>query len=115
MTGLPTRDYAIYELVENVVLSSQGIHLKQTGILEVPGGAASPNVVGTALNNERLLGAAFFNNNELVVSGQTGVSYGRVTNNAQGIYQCGHTARSWPRAERCSSPSWADVERVVDL
>ncbi|MCX5198309.1 S1 family peptidase [Streptomyces sp. NBC_00249] len=87
MTGHLTKDYMVIELVPSVTLSSQGPHLKQTGVLEVPGGTASPNALSPALNNERLLGAAWFNNNELVVSGQLGVWYGRITNNDRGVYQ----------------------------
>ncbi|WP_406636101.1 hypothetical protein [Amycolatopsis sp. WGS_07] len=87
MTGHPTKDYMIIELVPSVTLSSQGPYLKQTGELEVPGGQASPNALNPALDNERLLGAALNNTNELVVSGQLGVWYGRVTNNSNGVYQ----------------------------
>ncbi|HEX2314073.1 MAG TPA: hypothetical protein VHJ17_10080 [Thermomonospora sp.] len=88
MTGHPTKDYMIIELVPGVTPSAQGPHLRQTGELEVPGGAVSPNALSPALDNERLLGAALLNNNELVVSGQLGVWYGRITNNSAGIYQC---------------------------
>ncbi|GAA0349421.1 hypothetical protein [Streptomyces blastmyceticus] len=87
MTGHPTKDYMIIELVAGVTPSSQGPLLKQTGELEVPGGRVSPNALSPALDNERLLGADLFNNNELVVSGQLGIWYGRVTNNSNGIYQ----------------------------
>ncbi|MEV8535269.1 hypothetical protein [Streptomyces sp. NPDC051211] len=87
MTGHVTKDYMVIELVPEVTLSSQGPTLKQTGVLEVPGGTPSPNALSPALNSERLLGAAWFNNNELVVSGQLGIWYGRITNNAQGVYQ----------------------------
>ncbi|MFD5102163.1 hypothetical protein [Streptomyces albidochromogenes] len=87
MTGHPTKDYMVIELVPEVTLSSQGPYLKQTGMAEVPGGAASPNAPAPALANERLLGAGLFDNNELVVSGQSGVWYGRVTNNSGGVYQ----------------------------
>ncbi|MFC9295938.1 hypothetical protein ACFTWH_07305 [Streptomyces sp. NPDC057011] len=87
MTGHLTKDYMVIELVPGVTLSSQGPHLKQTGVLEVPGGTPSPNALTPALNSERLLGAAWFNNNELVVSGQLGVWYGRITNNDRGVYQ----------------------------
>jgi hypothetical protein len=87
MTGHLTKDYMVIELVPEVTLSSQGPHLKQTGVLEVPGGTASPNAPAPAQDRERLLGAAWFNNNELVVSGQLGVWCGRITNNSQGVYQ----------------------------
>ncbi|MFI1286317.1 hypothetical protein ACH4U5_37090 [Streptomyces sp. NPDC020858] len=87
MTGHLTKDYMVIELVESVTPSSQGPHLKQTGVLEVPGGTPSPNALSPAQNRERLLGAAWFNNNELVVSGQLGVWYGRITNNDRGVYQ----------------------------
>ncbi|OEJ23858.1 hypothetical protein AR457_04445 [Streptomyces agglomeratus] len=87
MTGHATKDYMVIELVPEVTLSSQGPHLKQTGMVEVPSGAASPNALKPALSNERLLGAGLFDNNELVVSGQSGVWYGRITNNSSGIYQ----------------------------
>ncbi|MGW0563103.1 hypothetical protein ACWDZ4_21365 [Streptomyces sp. NPDC003016] len=46
-----------------------------------------PNAPKPALSNERLLGAGLFDNNELVVSGQLGVWYGRITNNSHGVYQ----------------------------
>lgn len=90
MTGHLTKDYMVIELVAGVTLSSQGPHLKQTGVLEVPGGTPSPNALSPALDSERLLGAAWFNNNELLVSGQLGVWYGRITNNDRGVYQA-HT------------------------
>lgn len=90
MTGHLTKDYMVIELAAGVTLSSQGPHLKQTGVMEVPGGIPSPNALTPALNSERLIGAAWFNNNELLVSGQLGVWYGRVTNNDRGIYQA-HT------------------------
>ncbi|MBB5118751.1 hypothetical protein AF335_06355 [Streptomyces eurocidicus] len=88
MTGHATKDYMVIELVPWVTLSSQGPYLKQTGMVEVPGGAPSPNAVSPARDDERLLGASLFDNNELVVSGQLGVWYGRVTNNSRGVYQC---------------------------
>ncbi|MFG1777444.1 hypothetical protein ACGFIR_23820 [Micromonospora sp. NPDC049051] len=88
MTGHLTKDYMVIELVPGVTPSAQGPHLRQTGELEVPGGAVSPNALSPALDNERLLGAALLNNNELVVSGQLGVWYGRITNNSRGVYQC---------------------------
>ncbi|MGW2052350.1 hypothetical protein ACWCOZ_00260 [Streptomyces sp. NPDC001840] len=87
MTGHPTKDYMIIELVPEVTLSSQGPTLKQTGQVEVPGGQPSPNAISPARADERLLGAGRFDNNELVVSGQLGVWYGRITNNSNGIYQ----------------------------
>ncbi len=86
-TGHPTKDYMIIELVPEVTPSSQGPSLKQTGQLEVPGGRPSPNAMSPARADERLLGAGLFDNNELVVSGQLGVWYGRITNNSDGIYQ----------------------------
>ncbi|MFE9564337.1 hypothetical protein ACFYM0_24870 [Streptomyces sp. NPDC006487] len=86
-TGHLTKDYMVIELVAGVTLSSQGPHLKQTGVMEVPGGIPSPNALTPTLNSERLIGAAWFNNNELVVSGQLGVWYGRITNNDRGVYQ----------------------------
>ncbi|MFD3658362.1 hypothetical protein [Streptomyces sp. NPDC058620] len=84
----PTKDYMVIELVKGVTPSAQGPHLKQTGQMEVPGGKVSPNALTPALANERLLGAAWSNTNELVVSGQKGVWYGRITSNANGMYQC---------------------------
>ncbi|AEW99779.1 chymotrypsin family serine protease [Streptantibioticus cattleyicolor] len=92
--GHPTKDYMIIELVPAVTLSSQGPYLKETGELEVPGGQPSPNALTPPLDNERLLGAALDNDNELVVSGQLGVLYGRITNNSNGVYQswAGHQA-----------------------
>ncbi|WP_433386539.1 hypothetical protein [Micromonospora sp. KLBMP9576] len=94
MTGHLTKDYMVIELVESVTLSSQGPRLKQTGEMEVPGGTVSPNALSPALDNERLLGAALLNNNELVVSGQLGIWYGRVTNNTNGVYQCWAKAKA---------------------
>jgi hypothetical protein len=88
MTGHRNKDYMIIELVPGATPSSQGPHLRQTGETEVPGGPVSPNALSPALDNERLLGAKLLNNNELVVSGQLGVWYGRVTNNSDGVYQC---------------------------
>lgn len=85
--GHPTKDYMIIELVAGVTLSAQGPYLKQIGELEVPSGVASPNALNPPMDNERLLGAAWFNNNELVVSGQLGVWYGRITDNRNGTYQ----------------------------
>ncbi|GAA0400092.1 hypothetical protein [Streptomyces luteireticuli] len=87
MVGHPTKDYMVIELTAGTIPSSQGPWLKQTGELEVPGGKAGPNATAPAPDNERLLGAGLFDNNELVVSGQLGVWYGRVTNNDRGIYQ----------------------------
>ncbi|GAB3279469.1 hypothetical protein GCM10027589_06080 [Actinocorallia lasiicapitis] len=86
--GHVSKDYMIIELVPSVRLSSTGTHMKQTGELKVPGGTPSPNATTSpVLDSERLLGTAWFNNNELVVSGQLGIWYGRVTSNAGGIYQ----------------------------
>lgn len=85
--GHATKDYMVIELVPTVTLSSQGPYLKQTGELEVAGGQPSPNALNPPLSNERLLGAALLDDNELVVSGQLGVFYGRVTNTTRGIYQ----------------------------
>ncbi|MEV8553755.1 hypothetical protein AB0L04_28550 [Streptomyces glaucescens] len=83
-TGHITKDYMIIELVPHVTLSSQGPYLKQTGVLEVPGGTASPNAPLPALDTERLLATGV---NELVVSGQTGVWFGTVMANTGGIYR----------------------------
>ncbi|MFG3013544.1 hypothetical protein ACGFZB_24380 [Streptomyces cinerochromogenes] len=83
-TGHMTKDYMIIELVPQVTLSSQGPYLKQTGVLEVPGGTASPNAPRPALDSERLLATG---DNELVVSGQTGVWFGTVMDNTGGIYR----------------------------
>ncbi|MFF5444552.1 hypothetical protein [Streptomyces sp. NPDC012888] len=87
MTGHLTKDYMVIELVPEVNPSSQGPTLKQTGVLEVPGGTPSPNALTPAPHSERLLGAGLFDNNELVVSGQLGVWYGRITDNSRGVYQ----------------------------
>ncbi|WP_326682215.1 hypothetical protein [Streptomyces sp. NBC_01237] len=87
MTGHATKDYMIIELVPTVIPSSQGPHLKQVGETAVAGGQPSPNALTPPLAVERLLGTALFDNNELVVSGQLGVYYGRITNNSSGIYQ----------------------------
>lgn len=86
-TGHPTKDYMIIELAPSVTLSSQGPYLKETGEVEVPGGQPSPNALNPPRDDERLLGAGLLNTNELVVSGQLGVHYGRVTSNSQGVYQ----------------------------
>ncbi|MFE4516066.1 hypothetical protein ACFRMQ_17950 [Kitasatospora sp. NPDC056783] len=83
-TGHVTKDYMVIELVPQVTLSSQGPYLKQTGEVEVPGGAVSPNAVQPPLDNERLLPAG---GNELITSGQTGVWYGTVMSNASGVYR----------------------------
>lgn len=72
----PFLDYAILQFVEDVQLSAQGPHLKITGVLVVEG------------SRENLLGAAWFNNNELVTSAPSGTYYGRITNNSNGLYQC---------------------------
>ncbi|KUN89676.1 hypothetical protein AQJ66_03475 [Streptomyces bungoensis] len=92
--GHPTKDYMIIELVPAVTLSSQGPYLKETDELKVPGGQPSPNALNPPLDSERLLGAALNNDNELVVSGQLGVLYGRITDNDKGVYQswAGHQA-----------------------
>ncbi|MCF3106137.1 hypothetical protein IPZ58_31880 [Streptomyces roseoverticillatus] len=83
-TGHVTKDYMVIELVPNVTLSSQGPYLKQTGELKVPGGTASPNARDAARDNERLLAPG---STELITSGQTGVWYGTVMDNAQGVYR----------------------------
>ncbi|MCQ4041500.1 hypothetical protein ACFOSC_12760 [Streptantibioticus rubrisoli] len=85
--GHPTKDYMIIELVPTVTLSSQGPYLKETGEVEVADGKPSPNALTPPLNDERLLGAGLLDDNELVVSGQLGVFYGRITNNSGGVYQ----------------------------
>lgn len=87
MTGHLTKDYMIIELVPAVTLSSQGPHLKETGVMEVPDGPPSPNAPNPPPDSERLIGAALNNTNELVVSGQLGVWYGRITGNSGGVYQ----------------------------
>ncbi|MFF4716694.1 hypothetical protein ACFY2V_35660 [Streptomyces eurythermus] len=83
-TGHMTKDYMIIELVPQVTPSSQGPYLKQTGEVRVPGGTASPNAPGPALDTERLLAPR---DNELVVSGQTGVWFGTIMDNTGGIYR----------------------------
>ncbi|MFI1179160.1 hypothetical protein ACH4UT_06335 [Streptomyces sp. NPDC020799] len=83
MTGHVTKDYMVIDLVPRTALSSQGPYLKQTGELKVPGGTASPNAVGPALDNERLLAPG---SGEIVTSGQTGVWYGTVMDNEDGVY-----------------------------
>ncbi|MEV0261141.1 hypothetical protein AB0I49_07335 [Streptomyces sp. NPDC050617] len=83
-TGHVTKDYMVIELVPQVTLSSQGPYLKQTGELKVPGGVASPNALDPALDNERLLATG---SNEIITSGQTGVWYGTVVDNADGVYR----------------------------
>ncbi|MFE9259222.1 hypothetical protein [Streptomyces sp. NPDC006879] len=87
MVGHATKDYMIIELVSAVTPSAQGPYLRQTGAVQVGAGRPSPNAPDPARAEERLLGAALFDDNELVVSGQLGVFYGRITNNSQGIYQ----------------------------
>ncbi|MET9414322.1 hypothetical protein ABZY03_09055 [Streptomyces klenkii] len=83
-TGHVTKDYMVIELVPQVTLSSQGPYLKQTGELKVPGGTASPNAPGTALDSERLLAPG---STELITSGQSGVWYGTVMDNDLGVYR----------------------------
>lgn len=65
------RDYRVIQFdTSKVVLSAQGPHLK-----------IQQQVFG-------ILGAAFFNNNILIKSGaRTGASFGRITNNSNGLYQ----------------------------
>ncbi|MEW1655624.1 hypothetical protein [Streptomyces sp. NPDC093707] len=81
-TGHVTKDYMVIELVPQVTLSSQGPYLKQTGEVKVPGGTASPNALSPALDNERLLATG---TNEIITSGQAGVWYGTVMDNADGV------------------------------
>ncbi|MFE7113876.1 hypothetical protein ACFU99_00395 [Streptomyces sp. NPDC057654] len=83
-TGHVTKDYMVIELVPQVTLSSQGPYLKQTGEVKVPGGTPSPNAPQPALDNERLLATG---SNEIITSGQTGVWYGTVMDNAAGVYR----------------------------
>ncbi|MCZ4122295.1 hypothetical protein [Streptomyces sp. H39-S7] len=83
-TGHLTKDYMVIELVPQVTLSAQGPYLRQTGELAVPGGTVSPNAPSPALDTERLLAPG---GNELIVSGQTGVWYGTLWGNQDGIYQ----------------------------
>lgn len=88
LTGHPTKDYMIIELVPEVTPSAQGPYLKQTGEVEVPGGTASPNALNPALDNERLLRPTWwFYNNEIVVSGQLGVWYAHIAFNWDGVYR----------------------------
>ncbi|GGU92752.1 hypothetical protein GCM10010211_69380 [Streptomyces albospinus] len=83
-TGHATKDYMVIELLPTVTLSSQGPYLKQTGVLKYPKGPVSPNAMKPALDTERLLTTG---NNEIITSGQTGVWYGTVMNNDNGIYR----------------------------
>ncbi|MEV5510019.1 hypothetical protein [Streptomyces orinoci] len=83
-TGHVTKDYMVIELVPQVTLSSQGPYLKQTGEVKSPQGPVSPNALNPALDNERLL---TIGNNEIITSGQTGVWYGTVLSNDNGIYR----------------------------
>ncbi|AJC52741.1 hypothetical protein GZL_00133 [Streptomyces sp. 769] len=83
-TGHATKDYMVIELLRQVTLSSQGPHLKQTGVLKYPQGPVSPNAMKPALDTERLLTTG---NNEIITSGQTGTWYGTVMNNDNGIYR----------------------------
>ncbi|MEU4212390.1 hypothetical protein AB0F13_20720 [Streptomyces sp. NPDC026206] len=83
-TGHLTKDYMVIELVPQVTLSAQGPYLKQTGELKVPGGRVSPNALNPALDNERLLATG---KNEIITSGQTGVWYGTVMSNSNGVYR----------------------------
>lgn len=93
--GHPGKDYAVIEFVDGVQLSSQGPHIKMTGINELPNGTInSPYVKNrTALPEEKVFGSGIFSNNQLYVSGQTGVFFGRITNNSYtgtvGVYQAG--------------------------
>jgi hypothetical protein len=87
------RDYAVIEFVEGVVLSSQGPHIKMTGILEIPNGTiSSPYATAPAEPREKVLGTGIFTNHQLIHSSlQSGVWYGRITNNSAagivGVYQ----------------------------
>ncbi|MEU7153971.1 hypothetical protein [Streptomyces sp. NPDC045470] len=83
-TGHMTKDYMVIELVPQVTLSSQGPYLKQTGEVKVPDGTPSPNAPHPALDTERLLATG---DNELIVSGQTGVWFGTIMDNTGGIYR----------------------------
>ncbi|WP_043265527.1 hypothetical protein [Streptomyces sp. CT34] len=83
-TGHATKDYMVIELLPKVTLSSQGPHLKQTGVLKYPKGPVSPNALKPARDTERLLTTG---NNEIITSGQTGTWYGTVMNNDKGIYR----------------------------
>ncbi|MFD7104866.1 trypsin-like serine peptidase [Streptomyces celluloflavus] len=83
-TGHVTKDYMVIELVPQVTPSAQGPYLKQTGEVKVPGGTVSPNALTPALDNERLLATG---SNEIITSGQTGVWYGTVMDNADGVYR----------------------------
>ncbi|MEV5508467.1 hypothetical protein [Streptomyces orinoci] len=83
-TGHPTKDYMVIELVPQVTLSSQGPYLKQTGEVKSPQGPVSPNALNPALDTERLLTTG---DNEIITSGQSGVWYGTVLSNDNGIYQ----------------------------
>lgn len=93
MTGHMTKDYQVIELVDGVVMSSQGPHIKMTGVNTVPNGSInSPNIVnGPARPEEKILGTGIFSNNDIVTSSYpNGVQYGRITNNsmgALGVYQ----------------------------
>nr|WP_246470489.1 hypothetical protein [Streptomyces olivoverticillatus] len=87
-TGHVTKDYMVIELVPQVTLSSQGPYLKQTGEVKVPAGTASPNAPSPALDNERLLAPG---DNELITSGQTGVWYGTIMDNEDGVYRSAAT------------------------
>lgn len=86
------KDYAILELAENVDGSSQGPHINMVGINELPNGQInSPYATLPALPQEKVFGSGIFSNNQLIVSGQLGVYYGRITNNSYtgtvGVYQ----------------------------
>lgn len=93
--GHPGRDYAIIEFVDGVQLSSQGPHIKMTGIHELPSGTIdSPYATAPAQPREKVLGTGVLTNHQLVTSSYpNGVQYGRITNNSftgtVGIYQAG--------------------------
>ena len=80
------KDYAIIEFVDGVNLSSQGPHIKMTGIHELPSGTInSPYATAPAQPREKVLGVGIFTNHQLITSSyQTGVWYGRITGNTAG-------------------------------
>lgn len=81
--GHPGKDYAVIEFVDGVITSSQGPHINMVGINELPTGQInSPYATAPVQPNEKVIGSGIFSNNQLIVSGQLGVYYGRITNSS---------------------------------
>ena len=96
--GHGSRDYAIIEFVPEVTLSSQGPHIKMTGIYQ-GGTIASPFATAPAQPREKIINTSGFNNPRLYRSSEAGAAgqpgkldYGNITgHNAPGL----GTYQSW--------------------